>query len=293
MLHTELYKVFYYVAQYSNISKAAKAMFISQPAVSKSIKKLENLTGCTLFIRSSKGVSLTTEGEILFNYVESAFKSLENGEKIIEKLHNKQAGIVKVGISNTLCKYYFLPHLHSFHALYPHIKIQIVNRPSPETYQLLDAGKIDFGIISIPDVRLDYRYISLMRIQDVFVANDKYYPSNSTLGVDDLRSFSIMMMEKGNQTRIYIDDFLEENGVKLTPEIEIGSMDFLIEFAKIGIGAACVIKEFVQDELVAGTLKQLSIMPEPKPREIGLVLKKNIPLSIAAKAFLDLLCVKN
>ena len=290
MLHTELYKVFYYVAKYSNISKAAKALFISQPAVSKSIKNLENLTGCILFIRSSKGVSLTTEGEILFNYAESAFKSLENGEKIIEKLNNKQDGIIKVGISNTLCKYYFLPHLQSFHKLYPNIKIQIINRPSPETYYLLDEGKIDFGIISIPNTPLNYKYIPLMSIQDVFVANNKCYPSNTRLSVNDLLSLSIMMLEKGNQTRIYIDDFLNKNGVKLTPEIEISSMDFLIEFAKIGIGVACVIKEFVQDELNSGMLKQLHMVPELKPRKIGLVLKKNIPLSIASTTFIDLLC---
>lgn len=293
MLPTELYKVFYYVAKYSNISKAANALYISQPAISKSIKKLENLTGCTLFIRSSKGVSLTTEGEILFNYVESAFISLANGEKIIEKLNNKQDGIVKIGISNTLCKYYFLPHLQSFHKLYPHIKIQIINRPSPETYHLLEAGKIDFGIISIPDVHLDYKYIFLMSIQDIFVANNKYYSSDLPIPVNNLSSFAIMMMEKENQTRIYIDKFLAKNSVELTPEIEISSMDFLIEFAKIGIGVACVIKEFIQDELSNGTLKQLPISPEPKPREIGLVLKENIPLSIAAKTFINFLCNKN
>lgn len=289
MLHTELYKVFYYVAKYNNISKAAKALYISQPAVSKSIKKLESQTGCSLFTRSSKGVTLTTEGEILFNYVETAFISLANGEKIIEKLNKKQDGIVKIGISNTLCKYYFLPHLQDFHRQYPHIKIQIVNRPSPETYQLLDEGEIDFGIISIPDIRLDYEYISLMSIQDIFVANNKYYPSNSKLKVGDLSAFSIMMIESGNQTRIYIDKFLGDNSVMLIPEIEIGSMDFLVEFAKIGIGVACVIKEFVHDDLADGTLKQLAISPEPKPRDIGLVLKKNIPLSIAAKTFIELL----
>lgn len=289
MINTELYKVFYYVAINKNISKTAEMLYISQPAISKSIKKLESLSKCTLFKRSSKGVSLTSEGEILFEYVKEAFKNIENGEKIIKKMNNLEEGIVKIGISNTLCKYYFMPVLEKFHNKYPNIKIQIINSPSPKTYLLLDEGKIDFGIISIPKSKLDYKYIELMQVHDIFVSSQKLNNSDKSMSLSELATQPLMLLEEDNQTRIYIDDFLSDNNISVAPEIQIGSMDFLIEFAKIGIGIACVIKEFVLDELKDGILHQLPISPQPDPRKIGIVQKDNIPISTAAKTFVDFL----
>lgn len=287
MIQTDLYKTFYFVATYKNISKAAKALYISQPAVSKSIKKLETLTKCILFNRSSKGVSLSTEGEILFGYVSKAFMHLDNGEKTIERIRNKEEGIVKISISNTLCKYFFLPYLQNFHNKYPAIKIQIVNRPSPSTLNLLDESLIDFGIISIPNDRSHYKFIEIMTVHDIFVTSNRLYKKNTKVAVEELTKYPLMMLEKGNQTRLYLDNFLSVNNINITPEIEIGSMDYLIEFAKIGIGTACVFKEFVLNELRDNLLHQIPIHPEPKPRKIGIVLKNNIQLSIAAKTFIE------
>lgn len=287
MLHAELYKTFYYVATYKNITHAANILYTSQPAVSKSIKKLEALTKCTLFIRSQKGVTLTSEGEILYDYVQKAFNYLISGEKIIKKINNLEEGVVRVGISNTLCKYYFLPYLEKFHQCYPHISIQIVNQPSPNTFSLLEEGSIDFGIISIPKDKSDYKYISLMSLNDIFVSKNPYENKNCSL--HNLKNLKIMLLDKQNQTRIYINDFLQENGIVLNPEIEIGSMDFLIELAKIGIGIACVIKEFVLSELQNGILHELPIIPKPLPRKIGIVIKEQIPISRAAQKFIEFL----
>lgn len=287
MISTELYKVFYYVAMYKNITHAANELFTSQSAVSKSIKKLEQLTNCTLFIRSQKGVTLTSEGEILFEYVQKAFKYLLNGEKIIEKINNKEKGIVRVGISNTLCKYFFFPHLKKFHHSYPDISIKIMNQSSPNTYSLLDEGAIDFGIVSIPKNKSSYKYIELMSLNDIFVSKEPYIKEKFPL--EDLANQPLMLLDKENQTRIYIDDFLTTQGVFVNPEIEIGSMEFLIELAKIGIGTACVIKEFVTEELLNGMLYELPIMPKPSPRKIGVVIKEHLPISTASKTFIKFL----
>ena len=174
MLDAELYRVFYTIAECGNISEAAKCLCVSQPAVSKSIRKLEGLTGCTLFVRSSKGVSLTTEGNILFEYAKNAFEHLDNGEQIIKKIKNREEGIVKIGISNTLCKNYFIPHLEAFHQKYPGIKIQVINRTSSDTLKLLEQGMIDFGIISIPKENSQFDFMELMTLQDIFVAGKQY-----------------------------------------------------------------------------------------------------------------------
>ncbi|KUO70859.1 MAG: LysR family transcriptional regulator [Desulfosporosinus sp. BRH_c37] len=289
MLHTELYKVFYFAAMCRSLSEAAERLYISQPAISKSIKKLETLTGCTLFIRNSKGVTLTTEGQILYDYVKSAFETLHNGELMLEKLKQRTEGIVKVGISDTLCRYFFLPYLESFHYQYPGIHIQIINRPSPDTLKLLEQGQLDFGIISIPRDKGDLEYIELMTIQDIFVAGSKYDIPACALSLKKLVSYPLLMMEAGNLSRIHIDDYFMANHLSFTPEIEISSMDILIEFAKIGLGIATVIKNFVTEELALGILKEIPISPALPPRTIGIAQKRNIPVSLASQSFIAFL----
>ena len=289
MLHTELYKVFYFTAMCQSLSEAAERLYISQPAISKSIKKLEALTGCTLFIRNSRGVTLTTEGQILYDYVKSAFETLNNGEMMLEKLKKRTEGIVKVGISNTLCRYFFLPHLEAFHYQYPGIRIQIINRTSPDTLKLLEQGQLDFGIISIPMDKGDLEYIELMTIQDIFVAGRKYDIPECALPLEKLVSYPLLMLEAKNLSRIHIDDYFKANHLSFTPEIEISSMDILIEFAKIGLGIASVIKSFVSEELALGILKEIPVSPAIPQRKIGIAMKKNIPVSLASQSFIAFL----
>ncbi len=289
MLNTELYKVFYFTAKCGNVSEAAEQLYISQPAISKSIKKLESLIGCCLFIRNSRGVSLTTEGEVLYDYVKNAFEKLDSGERMLEKLKKRTEGVVKVGISNTLCRYFFLPYLEAFHYRYPGIRIQIINRTSPETITLLEQGRLDFGIISIPMDKAEMDYIELLTIQDIFVAGKKYKIDENSISVEKLLEYPLLMLEDKNLSRIYLDEYFKANNLSFTPEIEISSMDILVEFAKIGLGIAAVIKDFVSEELAAGTLKEIKISPSLPSRKIGIALKKNIPISLAAQSFIEFL----
>jgi DNA-binding transcriptional LysR family regulator len=290
VIDAELYKVFFIVGGCGNISAAAGLLFVSQPAVSKSIKKLEDLTGCTLFVRSSKGVRLTSEGQILFDYVKNGFEHLQNGEQVLKKIRKRQQGLVKVGISNTLCRYYFIPHLEEFHRRYPGIRITIVNRTSPETLKLLEKGLIDFGIISIPQERSGFTYHELLTIRDVFVTGKQYPELQGPVTLQTLSRYPLMMLEKNNVTRTYIDAYLIENKVDLQPEIEIGSMDFLVEFARIGLGVALVIRNFVEEELRQGHLHEVTVTPAMPPRKVGIVVPNNLPLSIAAETFIDSIC---
>lgn len=290
MIDAELYRVFHTVAECGTVSAAAVSLFVSQPAVTKSIKKLEMLTGCTLFVRSSKGVRLTTEGQILYEYVKNGFEHLQNGERILKKLQNREDGLVKVGISNTLCRYYFIPHLEKFHQRYPGIRITIINRTSQETLKLLEKGLIDFGIISIPKERSPFVYRELLTIQDIFVAGRQYPELRSPVSLQTLRRYPLMMLEKDNVTRSYIDDYLAANKVVLQPEIEISSLDFLVEFARIGLGVALVIRNFIEDEIRSGLLIEIPVTPALQARRIGIVMPKNLPLSMAAEAFVESIC---
>ena len=170
----ETYYVFYIVAEYGNISKAAKKLFVSQPAVTKSIKNLEENLGIKLFNRNSKGVQLTEEGKVLYEYVKNAYIQIEKGEKIVKQLKNKSKGVVRIGISNTLCKYYFMPFLKGFHEKYPDIKIEITNRVTLETLELLEKGSLDCAIVSkVEGVSSNLKFEELLKIQDIFVSKEK------------------------------------------------------------------------------------------------------------------------
>lgn len=282
----ETYYVFYIVAEYGNISKAAKKLFVSQPAVTKSIKNLEENLGIKLFNRNSKGVQLTEEGKVLYEYVKNAYIQIEKGEKIVKQLKNKSKGVVRIGISNTLCKYYFMPFLKGFHEKYPDIKIEITNRVTLETLELLEKGSLDCAIVSkVEGVSSNLKFEELLKIQDIFVSKEK--PIKSVFPLEDLKKFPMLFLEKKNATRKYIDEYLLKNNVDLEIDIEISSMEFLVEFAKIGLGVASVIENFVIEELEKKELYKWEIEPAIEPRFIGLLYNEKTNLSIASQTFID------
>ena len=127
------YKIFYEVAKAGNISKAAKELYISQPAISKAISKLEDSIGIPLFTRSSRGVQLTAEGQVLFEYAKEAFEALTRGEQELKRIQEFDIGHLRIGVSNTLCKYVLLPYLKTFIDQYPHMRISIELMEPKET----------------------------------------------------------------------------------------------------------------------------------------------------------------
>jgi len=286
----ELYKIFYTVASFGNISLASEKLFISQPAVSKSIKKLEAVLGITLFLRNSRGVKLTEEGIVFYQYIERALNEINVGEKVIDKLKNKEIGTIKLGVSTTLCKHFLIPKLKRFIKEYPHIEVKIINKTPFETLKILENGELDMVIISEPPEKNFYNFIELSEIQDIFVAEKDYLQSLNIKNYNDIfSSATLMLMESGNISRGYIDKYFKNNNIVIKPEIEVSNMDLLIEFAKIGLGVTAVIKNFIKNELEDGKLVEIPITPPIPKRNIGVVYHKNIPLSVAAETFLQYL----
>lgn len=284
------YRIFYTVAKTGNISKAAKELYISQPAISKSIQKLEDNLGCELFRRSSRGVLLTEEGELLYTHVSSALETLALGEDKLKNSLELGVGHLKIGVSSTLCKYILLPYLKEFTKRYPHINISITCQSSNDTLQLLEANKIDVGLIGKPDhlKTLDFFYIE--EIEDIFVASPAYLNNLQQRGVDSsdiLSNSTLMLLDKNNMTRQYIDDYLQENQIVIRDSIEISSMDLLIDFAKINLGVGCVIREFVKNELADGTLVEIPLGFPMHKREIGFAYKKTLKPSKSLELFIQ------
>lgn len=282
---TESYRVFYHVAQTGSISAAAKELFVTQPAVSKAVKNLEEALEVVLFQRNARGVTLTAEGKVLFDHVTQAFKQLDEGEKLMRQLKERSYGAIRIGISNTLCKYYFLPHLNAFHQVYPKLKIEIVNRTSTETVKLLRDGLLDCAIISEMPHEEGMVYEPLMHIQDIFVSKQK--APKPKMPLKDLEAHAMLLLEKNNATRAHLDRFLTVNDIHLKVDIEISSMEFLVEFAKIGLGTASVIGNFIQDELDSGALHPWHTEPAIPPRSLGLLYMSQSGYAIASRTFMD------
>lgn len=301
----ESYRVFYVTAVSGSFTKAATELFITQPAVSHAIKQLETKIGSPLFLRTPKGVKLTSEGEVLYRYIAQAYHLIEAGEKKLAEIHLLQEGEIRVGAGDTLCRYFLLPHLEAFHLKYPSIRFQVTNRTTQETVALLKEGKIDFGIVNLP-LQVDDRMLEVresIELQDCFVSGAGFGGADlgggeaggaspqaeAPLTFIQLQQYPLLMLERASSTRRYIDRFAQEQGVVLSPEIELGSIELLVQFARIGLGLACVIRNFVSDELLSGVLREVPLSPPIPPRRVGLITLRDVPLSAAARQFMGML----
>jgi DNA-binding transcriptional LysR family regulator len=290
-INLELYKVFYYVVRAGSVTKASQELYISQPAVSQSIRQLETKIGGQLFIRTPKGITLTPEGEVLYKYIEQGYNMILLAESKFSEAINLDAGEIRIGASDMTLKYFLLPHLEEFHKHYPKVRIKVTNGPSPETVACLKNGLIDFGIVSLPlfdDSATDV--IEAMEIQDCFIANYKFgHLASNNISLKELLNYPVIMLEKNTSTRRYIDHFLYSYGITIIPEIELATSDLLVQFARRGLGISCVVKNFAENDLENGSIFELDLIEKIPPRQIGIIKLKNTPLSAAAVRFTELI----
>jgi DNA-binding transcriptional LysR family regulator len=285
----DLYRVFYIVVKSKSITKAAEKLFITQPAVSQSIKQLEKQLGGKLLFRTPKGIKLTPEGETFFEYIDKGYNFFVSAENKFNKFQTLDSGEIRIGASDTNCKYYLLPYLKKFNQKYPNVKIKVINRTTKDIINSLNYGEVDMGIINLPvKQRQNLNIKEIMSIQDCFVCSKKFYKPDS-VKIEDFLKYPILLLEKGSITRKYIDDFFLLKGYNLQPEFELGSIDLLVDFALNGIGVSHVIKDFISKGLLNKSLFEVKLIPNIPKREIGLVTLKNFPLSKASKTFISYL----
>ncbi|MDF2568448.1 MAG: hdfR 6 [Sporomusa sp.] len=297
-INFELYKVFYHVARTLSFSEASSQLHISQSAVSQSIRLLEDRLNSRLFSRTTKHVKLTPEGTMLFSFVEQAYQFLKTGERNIEDIHSLTKGELRIAASDTLCRYYLLPYLKQFNQLYPHIKINITNRTSPVCTDLVRKGLVDVSFVNLLhesqcNQNQEYSKLSitkLNKIHDVFVAGKEYQQLKGLeLSLKQLESYPILVLEKNTVTRNYFDTILKRYDIRITPEIELGSIDLLIDLAHIGLGIAFVPKEYIATHLESEHLFVVAIKETIPPRYLGAITNSTVPLPIAAQKFIDLI----
>lgn len=286
----DLYRIFSVTAQQHSFSRAAKELYMTQPAISQAISQLEEDLDTRLFSRSSKGVKLTNEGKKLYEYVSSALKLIQAGEKRLAEAKELDIGELRIGVGDTISKYYLLPYLEKFHNTYPNIRLNIINRTTPDLCALVNSGEADLAVCNLPIRDSSLEIIKLKQIQDIFVCGDRYrYLLDRELDLKDLIDLPLIFLESKANSRRYVDGFLAANGVRLKPEIELGSHDLLLEFARINLGVACVIREFSLDYLNSSQVYELKTKKTIPTRDVGCCFLKSVSLTPASERFIEVL----
>lgn len=291
----ELYKIFYTVAICGSISKAAEVLFISQPAITFQIKKLEEELNVSLFTRTKHGVILTDEGNVLFEHVKKGLEIIENGENALSNLKNLESGIIRIGASTTVCRHVVMPYLEIFHEMYPKIDIQIVNNLTNNLLKELRNGNLDVLFLNMPmDECKDLKIINIKEVQDIFVGNKKFYDeTNGKINLIDLYDYPLLFQKLPSNTRMYLDSYLKKNNVNLKPKLEVVSYNLIMDLVKAGFGIGYATKEFIKDELKNKTLYEIEVLPKVSKRYIGLAtIDKKTP-NYSVKKLIELIQKNN
>lgn len=289
-INFELYKIFYHVAKNKSFSDAASILHVSQSAISQAVKNLENKTGSQLFYRKTREVKLTNEGEILFRHIEQAYNFIKTAESKLLESQNLENGEIRIGVSDTICKHYLIDPIDKFIQMHPKVKVQVINRTSRQILNILKEGKIDFGIVTLPVHSTGITAKNYLSVDDIFVASNKFMElSDKRVPLSELSSYPLLMLDKNSSTRQNIDSFFQKKHLNLVPEIELESIDLLLEFAKIGLGIAHVLRESALPFIDRGELFEIKLKEKLPVRKLGIVTMKNVPLSRTSNEFISFL----
>ena len=286
----ELYRIFYVVAKNKHMTRASEELHISQPAISQSIKKLEEQLDGTLFIRSNKGMELTNEGKMFFDYVKCALELINNAENEFTSFKDLSKGEIKIGASTTLTKIILMDSLKEFHKDYPNIEINITNDLTSNLNVYLNKGKLDFVIFNEGNIKeTNIKTSQLSELNQGFIYNSNYY-EDTIKNLDDLNNYPLILQKKESNSRKFIDDFLLKKNILLNPKTEVVSQDLVIEFTEAGFGIGfgivpLAIKNYPH-------LKELNINKYLPKTKIYIAQNKSINLPFASKKFIDYLTKK-
>ncbi len=289
MVNLELYKVFCAVAKQGSLTKASEELFISQPAVSQSIKQLERQLGGKLFERTRNGMELTENGKALYDAVKDALRALSSAEEKFT-LAQSSTGSLKICASDTVFNYYLIPFIKAYHDKYPSVKLQLISCTSSETIEHLKNKTADIGFVNMPFSSDKIELLGIaMTLHDGFFAGDKYFSvCEDKMPLSRLQDYPLLMLETPTVTASAVIDFAKSQGVHLVPEVELGSLELAVASAVANMGVACVPKEFAQNELLAGKLKEIKTEPSLPARAIGVVALKGADISPDASNFLQI-----
>lgn len=290
-INFEYYKVFYYVSRHGSLTAAARELCISQPAVSQAVRQMEKEAGTRLFSRTSKGVQLTREGELLYRYVKSGVESLLEGQRMLDRMLGMDMGEVRIGASDMTLQFFLLPFLERFHQEFPKIKVNVSNAPTPETIRSLEEGRIDFGVVSQPfEAGKGVHQVPVSSIRNIFIAGSRFeHLKGTVLEYPVLTDLPCIFLEKNTSTRTFMDRFLAEQEIELVPEFELAISDMVVQFAKRNMGVGCVMEGFAGEALDRGEVFKLTFRQEMPERRLCVVTGDENLISLAGRSLLRMI----
>lgn len=289
-INFELYKTFFYVVETGSFSGAAQILYVSQSAVSQSVKTLEQRIGYPLFIRSTKKIKLTPSGELLYQYVQPAIKMIKEGESQFSNPESFHSGQLHIGASDTICRYFLLPYIKNFHNRFPDISIKVTNQTSLKCVELLANGDVDLIVTNSPNsgFREEFIHKIIGEFSDIFIAGQDFkFLKKERLSLRDLQNYPLLMLDSQSTTSEFLHQTFRSYQLELKPAIELGSNDLLIDLARINLGIAFIPDFCLQND--HPDLFQVSIK-EPLPkRQIIASFTSALPTSLATKQFIEFL----
>ncbi len=291
MVNLDLYRVFYTVAKCGSLTKAAEELYISQPAVSQSVKQLENQLGVSLFNRTHRGMELSEQGgKLIFKEVEGALKLLYQAENRISEMKESATGNIRIGASDTIFQYFLADKIVDFHERFPAVKIELLADFTPDTIEKLKANRCDVAFVNLPveispELRLDEHNA---RLNDIFIAGEKYKGlQEGIFPLGKLKNYPLILMDKNTVARRAFDGYASLVGVELAPSIEVGSWDLMKRLVERGMGVGVIPKEYAKRELAEGRLFEVKTDPVLPARSVGMLLSKDRPISYALHSFIE------
>lgn len=290
-INLNLYKTFYDVAKYGSISKAAQYGFTSQPAISKSIKKLEDELGTQLFYRNLNGVELTDKGKELLYFVEKSYSNLIIAERNMIETENLERGKLSIGMPSNIGSFFLFDKIISFHKKYPNIEITIITGSTSNLISLLDSHKVDFVIDTSPiNVRLDdgMKITKLDEVQYCFVVkkDTKNIDYKKISKLSDLKDKPLILPIPGTANRNDLDELLLKQNIDVENVINIHTSEMIISAVKKDLGIGYIIYNLVEDDIKNGELELLDIKEKLPTVEINIIFDKKF-LTTAPKKFIE------
>lgn len=281
----DYYKTFYYVAKYHSFSKAADALYASQPNITRTVKNLESALGCTLLVRSNRSVSLTPEGERLFRHVKIAVEHIQAGEEELSLENSLRSGAVSIGATENTLHYVLLPLLKTFREHYPGVNIKVTNHSTVQAVNALKNGLVDFAIVTSP-VRLpaSLKAVTVRTFHEAAVCSSAFLrPTEGNITLKELTGYPLICLGADTMTFEFYSQFFYENGAVLSPQIEVDTTDQILSMVNHDLGIGFVPEYFIRSPSVRKNLTLLKLTPEIPERTICLIKRTDQPLSIAAK----------
>lgn len=292
MIDFDLYKLFYAVAKCGSLSKAAEELYISQPAATQALQRLEKLLDTTLFNRQRHGMELSAQGgKVIFDDVEQAVKLLYGVEEKLAALKQNATGTLRIGASETIFQYFLSEKIVEFNKLFPQVKIELISEVSPKIIALMKKDECDIGFLNLP-VADDEEIViqkSIQFLNDIFIAGESFSELNGKeISVQELQKYPLLLMENNTISREAVNHFGISHGVHFEPAVEVNSWGFMKRLVVNGMGIGCIPREYAQNKLADGSLFEVKVQPAMPVRSVGMALPKKVNMTFALQSFINL-----